>query len=90
MAFVVVDAELVGDQASHLRAAPQRRREVVGLGAGEQQLLQMLELLASQSRLAAGTTGLRQPPLAVCAVLLHPAADALLCGVEPTSDLPLR
>jgi hypothetical protein len=36
MAFVVNDAELSGDQTSHSRTGPERRREAVGFGAFEQ------------------------------------------------------
>ena len=44
MAFVVVDAELVGDQTSDARTGPQRRREAAGFGACEQQRLEAFEL----------------------------------------------
>ena len=44
MAFVVADAKLVSDQASHPRATPQRRRETVRLGTIEQQRRQAFPL----------------------------------------------
>ncbi len=44
VAFVVAHAELVGDQTSDARAAPQRRREAVGFGTFEQQRRQTFEL----------------------------------------------
>ncbi len=44
MAFVVVDAELIGDQTSYPRAGPQGRSETVGFGAFQQQRRQAFAL----------------------------------------------
>ena len=44
MALVIAHAELVSDQTSDPRTAPQRRREAVRLGAFQQQRLEAFEL----------------------------------------------
>ena len=54
MALVIAHAELVSDQTSDPRTAPQRRREAVRLGAFQQQRLEAFELRGVQQRLTAG------------------------------------
>ena len=44
MALVIAHAELVSDQTSDPRTAPQRRREALRLGAFQQQRLEAFEL----------------------------------------------
>ena len=77
MALVIAHAELVGDQTSHPRTAPQRRREAVRFGAFEQHRLQAFQLHGVQPRLTAGAAGLAQPGFAVTPVSSQPLADAL-------------
>ena len=89
MPCVVAHPEAVADQARHARTAPQRCREAVGLGACEQQCFELIELLASQQRFAAGAAGLGQPGCALFAELPHPAADALLSRFDSPRRLGL-
>ena len=77
MALVIAHAELVSDQTSDPRTAPQRRREAVRLGAFQQQRLEAFELRGVQQRLTAGAAGLAQPGFAVTPVSSQPLADAL-------------
>ncbi len=77
MALVIAHAELVSDQTSDPRTAPQRRREAVRLGAFQQQRLEAFELRGVQQRLTAGAAGLTQPGFAVTPVSSQPLADAL-------------
>ena len=89
MAFVVAHAELVGDQTSDARAAPQRRREAVRLGAFEQQRDQALAPRGVEQRFASGAAGLQQPGRTVLAVLPPPLTDALPRDLEPPRRLRL-
>ncbi len=77
MALVIAHAELVSDQTSDPRTAPQRRREALRLGAFQQQRLEAFELRGVQQRLTAGAAGLAQPGFAVTPVSSQPLADAL-------------
>ena len=77
MALVIAHAELVSDQTSDPRTAPQRRREAVRLGAFQQQRLEAFELRGVQQRLTAGAAGLAQPGFAVTPVSSQPLADTL-------------
>ena len=78
MTFVIAHAELVGDQTSHPRAGPQRRRETVCLGALEQHLLEAFELPGVEQRLAAGAAGLAESSRALLSMFANPTAHALL------------
>ena len=83
MACVVVDAELVRDQTSHPRTAPQRRREAVGFGACQQQRRQALELRGVEQRLASGATGAAQSGRTMLEILPPPLTDGLSRDLQP-------
>ena len=89
MTFVVAHAEPLADEGGDPRAGPQRRGEAVRLGAGEQQLLELGELLGAQQRLAAGATGLAQGLGTLLAVLPDPLAHGLTGDLEPSRRLGL-
>ena len=89
VALVVVDAELVGDQTSHPRAGPQRRREAVGLGALEQQRRQPLQLRGVYPWLTSGAPGAAQPGRTLLAVLPPPRTDRLSSDLQPSGRLGL-
>ena len=69
VAFVVVDPELVSDQPSHPRTAPQGRGEAVGLRAFQQQRRQAFALCGIEERLASGAPGLAESGRTLLAVL---------------------
>ena len=89
MALVIAHAELVGDQTSHPRTAPQRRREAVRLGAFEQQRFEAFELRGVQQRLAAGAAGGAEPGLALLAVASSPLTDGLAGDFQPPGGFGL-
>ena len=89
MPFVVVDPELVPDQASHPRASPQRRREAVRFGAFEQQRRQAFPLRGVQQRLASGAPGAPQRSSTLLQILPPPRTDRLPRNLQPSSRFRL-
>ena len=75
MTFMVVNFELVPDQASHPRASPQRRRKAVRLGTFQQQRYQPFPLRGCQQRLAPGASGAAQRGRALLLVLPPPLTE---------------
>jgi len=89
VAFVVADAELVGDQLRHARTGPQRSRKAVRFRAFKQQRLEPLELGGVQQRLAAGASGFDQTALTLLAILPPPFVDRLARDLQPPGGLGL-
>ncbi|MCY4588435.1 MAG: hypothetical protein OXB98_20615 [Bryobacterales bacterium] len=89
MPFVVVDPELVSDQASDPRTTPQRRREAVRLGTFQQQRYQSLPLCGVQQRLAPGTTGSARRSRTLLQVLPPLRTDRLPRYLQPPSRFRL-
>ena len=89
MPFVVVDPELVPDQASHPRASPQRRGEAVRFGAFEQQRRQAFPLRGVQQRLASGASGAPQRSSTLLQILPPPDTDRLPRHLQPPSRFRL-
>ena len=86
MSGMVGDAELLLDQPCDALASPQGRGIAVCLGAVEQPLLQLRQLLGAESWLAPGATRMSQRLGAALHRLLCPAADALLRDAEAAGD----
>ena len=83
---MVGDAELLLDQPCDALASPQGRGIAVCLGAVEQPLLQLRQLLGAELWLAPGATRMSQRLGAALQRLLCPAADALLRDAEAAGD----
>ena len=80
VACVVCDPELVSDQPSHPRTAPQGRWEAVGFRAFQQQRRQAFALCGIEERLASGAPGLAESGRTLLAVLPPPLTDGLASG----------
>ena len=89
VAFVVVDPELVLDQASHPQASPQQHQEAVRFGTFSQQRRQALSLHGVQQRLAPGSSDAPQRSRTLLQVLPPPRTSGLPRKLEAPSRFRL-
>ena len=89
MTFVIANAELLLDQVHHPRAGPQACLVARRFRCLLEQLLQPLEIVRTQQRLASRSPGFLQALLALVAILLDPACHRLADHLQPSRNLGL-
>ena len=89
VAFVVMDSKLLLDQVPDPPQSPQRRLVAQSFRSLQQALLQPLQVLPAQTRLAPGPTCLLQPFPPLLGQRLGPAVHTGMAHAQPPADFGL-
>lgn len=89
MAFMIGNGKLLLDQVGHTGTGPQRSLIAEPFGTRDQQLLELLPLFLTQTRLTASSTCFAQCRLALGAIIVHPTGHGLPDNTELPSNLGL-